>query len=122
LGSAISWIFSMSFPKRIVELRKSKGLSQQALADTVGMHVNQIKRYEAGTTQPALDTLIRLAKTLCVTLDELVFDEKDRDLKGQLRLQFEAVEAMDEKEKKLASELLDSLILRYQAKQWTRSR
>lgn len=112
----------MSFPKRIVELRKSKGLSQQALADTVGMHVNQIKRYEAGTTQPALDTLIKLAKALCVTLDQLVFDEKDRDLKGQLRLQFEAVEAMDEKEKRLASELLDSLILRYQAKQWTRSR
>ena len=41
----------MHFPKQLVTLRKTQGYTQQSLADAVGMHVNQIKKYESGTAQ-----------------------------------------------------------------------
>lgn len=47
------------------------GLSQTALADRVGVHVRQIRRYERGEQQPVLGVAVKLAETLGVTLDEL---------------------------------------------------
>ncbi len=47
------------------------GLSQTALADRVGVHVRQIRRYERGEQQPVLGVAAKLAETLGVTLDEL---------------------------------------------------
>jgi transcriptional regulator with XRE-family HTH domain len=46
------WLITMQLAARLIQLRKQKGLSQQALADAVGLHVTQIKRYESGATQP----------------------------------------------------------------------
>ena len=47
------------------------GLSQTALAEQVGVHVRQIRRYERGEQQPVLGVAARLADALQVTLDEL---------------------------------------------------
>ena len=73
MGTTIIWLLPMEFVKRLIALRKQRGLTQQALADAIDIHVNQIKRYEAGTAQPTLETLVRLAKELSTTLDDLVF-------------------------------------------------
>jgi len=34
------------------------------MVDIAGIHVKQIKRYEAGMTQPTLDALVKIAKSL----------------------------------------------------------
>jgi transcriptional regulator with XRE-family HTH domain len=115
------WVLAMNFASILVEMRKKHGLTQQALADAVGMHVNQIKKYESGTSQPTLGTLIRIAKLFHVTLDELVFAENDRGPSDDFRLQFEAISAMSKEEKLVAKEVLESLILRHQAKRWTKA-
>jgi DNA-binding XRE family transcriptional regulator len=47
------------------------GLSQAALAESVGVHVRQIRRYERDEQQPALNVAARIAATLGVSLDEL---------------------------------------------------
>ena len=60
------WLNSMSVADRLIHIRKSKGLTQQALADAVGLHVTQIKRYEAGTSQPSLDAIKKIAQTVLV--------------------------------------------------------
>ncbi|MCP4278290.1 MAG: helix-turn-helix transcriptional regulator [Gammaproteobacteria bacterium] len=41
----------MNIAKRLSGIRQKKGLTQQALADSVGVHVTQVKRYEAGYSQ-----------------------------------------------------------------------
>ncbi|GLS28290.1 hypothetical protein GCM10007877_40100 [Marinibactrum halimedae] len=92
-------------------------MTQQGLADLVGLHVNQIKKYEAGTAQPTLKALINLAKSLHVTLDDLVFGEETRGPDERLRLQFEAICAFDEEDKLLTQGVLEGLILKHQAKQ-----
>lgn len=109
----------MDFPKRLAHIRKEQGLTQQGLADAVSMHVNQIKRYEAGTAQPTLDALTKLAKRLHVSLDSLVFGEGKRGPDEEFRLQFEAITCFDPEEKKIAKAVLDSLILKHEAKRWT---
>ena len=116
METTIIWLPPMEFVKRLIELRKQRGLTQQALANAIELHVNQIKRYEAGTAQPTLDTLVRLAKELHTTLDDLVFGEDHRGPNEDLRLQFEALSQFDESERMVARELLESLILKHNAK------
>ncbi|MCH2074356.1 MAG: helix-turn-helix transcriptional regulator [Puniceicoccaceae bacterium] len=114
---SIQWLLPMDFDKRLSELRKIRGFTQQGIADEIDLHVNQIKRYEANTAQPTLETLVRLAKALHVTLDELVFSEETRGPSDDFRMQFEALRQFDEQEKLVARELLDSLILKHTANQ-----
>jgi transcriptional regulator with XRE-family HTH domain len=104
----------MHFPARLIQLRKALGFTQQGLADAAELHVNQIRRYEAGTAQPTLDALIRLAKVLRVGLDDLVFGEGERGPDEDLRLQFEALAAMSPEEKQVAKAVLEAMIVKNQ--------
>jgi len=116
MRNTIIWFLSMDFVKRLTELRKQRGLTQQSLADAIDLHVNQIKRYEAGTAQPTLETLVKLANQLNTTLDDLVFGEDHRSPDDDLKLQFEALSAFDDEDKRVAQEVLESLILKHNAK------
>src|SRR6202012_3100893 len=105
-----------NFPARLTQLRKVQGYSQQRLADAVELHVNQVRRYEAGTAQPTLDALVKLAKALHVSLDTLVFDEAERGPTDEFRLQFEAVSQLPEEDRRVVKALLDGMIVKHQAK------
>lgn len=58
--------------KRVKELRKRNGLSQEVLTENSGLSLRTIQRIENGETQPTGDTLKRIAKVLNVTPNELV--------------------------------------------------
>ena len=108
----------MRFPSRLIQLRKAAGFTQQNMsaAAAAELHVNQIRRYEAGTAQPTLDALIRLAKALHVSLDSLVFEEGERGPDEDLRLRFEALAQLDGNERMVVKELLDGMLLKHQAR------
>jgi len=55
LKMLILGMLDMSFPQRVVTLRKQKSWTQQQLAEQVGVRVLQIRRYESGASQPTLD-------------------------------------------------------------------
>src|SRR5436309_493618 len=74
MPAALIAALDMDFPERLATLRKDKGLTQQALAERAGIHVSQLRRYEAGGAQPTLDVLRRLAVALSVSADRIVFD------------------------------------------------
>ncbi len=116
MSNTVFWLLPMEFVNRLITLRKERGLTQQALADNIELHVNQIKRYEAGTAQPTLETLVRLSKALHTTLDDLVFGEDSRTPLDDLKLQFEALVQFDEEDRHVAKALLESLILKHNAK------
>ncbi len=109
----------MSFPERVITLRKQKGWTQQQLADEVGVRVLQIRRYESGASQPTLDAIRRLALALGVTTDELIFDKYERGPDEELRLQFEAITRFTPEEKKVAKAVLESLILKHDANRFS---
>jgi transcriptional regulator with XRE-family HTH domain len=116
MGSVTEWPIPMNFPARLVQLRKQLGLSQQRLADLVRLHVNQVRRYEAGTAQPTLDALVSLARALHVSLDALVFEEGERGPSEEMRLQFEAVSLLPDEDRRIVKALLDGMIVKHQAK------
>lgn len=106
--------FTMNFPERLTTLRKARGLTQQALADQVGIAVLQVHRYESGTSQPTLDVIRRLAIALGASADMLVFNEDERGPSDALRYQFETVSRMSEHEQEIVRELLDAVIIKNQ--------
>jgi transcriptional regulator with XRE-family HTH domain len=105
------------FRTRLLQLRHARNLTQQALADLVHIHVNQVRRYERGATTPTLEVLMRIARVLNVTLDDLVFSETDRAPSPDLALQFEAVSNMPEADRNVIKALLEGMIVNYQTKQ-----
>jgi transcriptional regulator with XRE-family HTH domain len=108
----------MAFSERLAATRHERGLTQQILADRVGVHVTQIRRYEAGTSAPTLDVLRNLAVALAVTTDSLVFDEHERDPAEELRLQFEATTHLDDEGKALVKALIEGVLLRQESRRW----
>jgi len=58
--------------RRIRELRRSRGLTQEGLGERSGMSPDAVSRIEAGTRVPTLGTLARLAVGLGVQLHDLV--------------------------------------------------
>jgi transcriptional regulator with XRE-family HTH domain len=111
----------MAFSDRLAGLRKQRGLTQQALADRAGVHVVQVRRYEGGGAEPSLEIVRKLAVALAASADELLFEKDERSPDEDLKLQFEAISRFDLEERKVAKALLESLILRHEAKRWSSS-
>ena len=63
--------------KRVKELRKRKGWSQQKLAEKASLAFNTITKIEQGLAEhPNLKTILKLADVFEVSLDELVGRKK----------------------------------------------
>lgn len=61
-----------NFGKRLKEIRKRKGLSQQQLAELVGMEsTNNISKLESGEQLPKKENLEKICKVLNVDVKEL---------------------------------------------------
>ena len=57
---------------RIADHRRAAGLSQDQLADRVGVERRTIQRYEAGTRDPGYSDLVLIADALDTPLAKLV--------------------------------------------------
>ncbi|GAA6513069.1 helix-turn-helix domain-containing protein [Merdimmobilis hominis] len=66
------------FGLRLRELREKKRLSQQQLADWLGLTRSSISNYENNTQTPPADTLVRLADIYGVSVDYLLGVKNDR--------------------------------------------
>ncbi len=118
----ITKLKNMSLPARLIQLRKDKGLTQQAMAEAIGIHVNSLKKYESGQTQPSLEVIKKIATALHISTDFLLFEEHERGPNDELVLQFEAISELSSDEQHIVKEVLDSLIIKYQARRWDSAR
>ena len=66
----------MRFEEKIVELRKQKGLSQEELAEQLGVSRQAVSRWELGQTLPDIPNLLQLCELFGVSADYLVKDEE----------------------------------------------
>lgn len=67
----------MKFNEKIFQCRKQMGLSQEELAERIGVSRQAVSKWELGTAQPELDKLKLLAKTFGVSTDWLLDDAQD---------------------------------------------
>ena len=69
----------MHLSQNIKHLRKSRKLNQTELGEAVGKSFTVIGTYEAGKSQPPLDTIIALANYFEVNLDDFVFRDLSKE-------------------------------------------
>ena len=72
----------MTFEEKLIQLRKARGLSQEALAEQLGVSRQAVSRWELGETTPDLANLKQLSELYGVSADYLIHDEyaSDSDL------------------------------------------
>ena len=70
----------MKLNEKIYGCRKKAGLSQDALAEKIGVSRQAVSKWETDTAQPELDKLAALAKVFGVTADWLLSDEEPEEI------------------------------------------
>lgn len=62
----------MILNQRLKSLRGEKQVTQQRIADVIGVSVTNVQKFEYGTARPRLENIIKLADFFNVSLDYLV--------------------------------------------------
>ena len=81
----------MNFSKKLQDLRKQKGLTQEALANRLYVSRTAVSKWESGRGYPNLETLKDIAKVFLVTIDDLlsgdeVLEIAENDVKNKENL------------------------------------
>ncbi|WP_080432047.1 helix-turn-helix domain-containing protein [Burkholderia ubonensis] len=103
----------MAFSNRLSTLRKQRGLTQQQLADRAEVHMVQINRYEAGLSRPTLDVFKRLAISLSVSADTLLFNDSDYRPDEEFRPLFDGLRDLTNREKTVVKSVLEAILLKH---------
>jgi transcriptional regulator with XRE-family HTH domain len=70
----------VNFGEKLKQLRKSMQMTQQQLAERLGVAKSVVSYYESGDRYPSYDVMIKIAKTFHVTIDYLLDIEYERTL------------------------------------------
>lgn len=108
----------LPFGKKLAEARRAAGLTQQELADKAGVHISHVQRIEAGTSQPTVDVLKRLAEALQVSIDLLVFSKPSAEAESRLAdvellNQFAAIENFPDTDKQALKTIISAMIVKH---------
>lgn len=66
----------MEFNEKLQALRKSRGLTQEELAEALFVSRTAVSKWESGRGYPSIDSLKEISKYFSVTIDELMTGEK----------------------------------------------
>ena len=75
----------MTFQERLYQLRRERGLSQENLADLLGVTRQAVQKWESGASRPDLDNLTALARQFDVSLDWLISGREPARPEPELR-------------------------------------
>lgn len=80
----------MEFHEKLQELRKSRGLTQEELAESLYVSRTAISKWESGRGYPSIDSLKEIANYFSVSIDELLSGDKllsiaDKENKSNIR-------------------------------------
>lgn len=68
----------MNFSEKLKEIRKNEGLSQEQLAEKIGVSRQAITKWETGKGLPDVENMVIIAEIFKTTLDELLRDSAVR--------------------------------------------
>ncbi len=66
----------MEFGKKLQELRKSRSLTQEELAEALFVSRTAVSKWESGRGYPSIDSLKELSRFFSVTIDDLIGSEE----------------------------------------------
>jgi len=106
----------MEFAERLSAIRKEKKISQQELAQKVGIHANVLGRYERGEARPFVEMGLKLAQALGVSSDYLL-GNTDLEIDTDTLKKLEEIAKLPEENRNQLFQVIDYFILGYKAKQ-----
>ncbi len=62
----------MTFAEKLIELRKSRGWSQEELGDKLGVTRQTVSKWELGSTTPEMEKIAAMSEIFGITTDELI--------------------------------------------------
>lgn len=71
-ASRLKVVIIVILNERLKKLRAEKNVTQQKVADALGVTVGNVQKFEYGTARPKLDNVIKIADFFDVSLDYLV--------------------------------------------------
>ena len=98
--------------KRIKEVRKSKKLLQAELGALVGTSGDIIGRYERGKMSPSIETTVKIAEALEVSVDYLV-GKIDIELNNEMIYRLEKIAERPKKEREFMYSVIDFMLQEY---------
>ena len=75
----------MTLGKNLQILRKEKGLTQDQVAQIIGVTRQTISGYESGRTQPDIETLDRIAKIYEVDIENILYGKAVKNTAGSIK-------------------------------------
>ncbi len=69
--------FYMTIGQKIVQLRTARGISQERLAEDLGVSRQSVSKWEMDQALPQIDKVIQLSTLFGITTDELLLDKMD---------------------------------------------
>ena len=112
--------FFKALGERIADARKERGMTQQALAELLGIAQQTLAHYEVARARIAADLLPRLAEALDLSLDELLMGQPTIRIPGKrgpasrIEQQLDAITRLPKAKQKVVAELIDSVIVKAQ--------
>lgn len=100
---------SQMFGVHLAELRKAAGLSQNQLADKLGVPQSNISFWEQWEKPPRGEVLPKLAESLGVSMDELLNFTAPRP-KGKVKEAFEAVSKLPRRQQEHVLKVVNALV------------
>ena len=73
--SIVDGVTTMGFAEELQKARKNKNISQEELAEMLGVSRQSVSKWERSEGYPEVETLIAIAKNLHLSLDDLMHDE-----------------------------------------------
>ena len=106
--------FFKAFGKRLADLRKERGLTQAELGEQIGVNQTAIGSYEIGRRRIPLSQVAPLAKSLGVSVAELVELQPSSNGKPgptpKLQRQIEQVSELPRAKQKFVSDMLETVL------------
>lgn len=101
------------FGQRVATARLQRGLTQQQLADTIGVSQRMVDYYERRAANVKTEVVVKLAKALQISSDELLGIKPVKAKSGRkskLQLQVEQLERLPKSKQKAILQVLDMAI------------
>ena len=110
--------FFVALGERITLLRKAQGTTQAQLAEVLGVSQQTVQAYEVGRRRIQVSALPLVARTLSVSLEELLGEGKPagRSKRGpapKWEQQIEAISKLPRARQRFVSEMLDTVLAQH---------
>lgn len=106
--------FFAGLGERVAQLRKARSITQVQLAEALGVSQQTVQAYEVGRRRIPVSTLRLLAKTLDVSLDELMAEGEHAPRKrgpvSQVLRQLERISQLPKPKQRAVMDVIEALL------------